>query len=99
MQTFTRDTILQGVDLTYIGTDKFKTGYLSACLTAPLSKKTAAYNAVLPSVLRRGTSTYPDMESIAAALDEMYGAEIEPVVRKRGEAQSISYLQSLIVHK
>ena len=94
MQTFTRDTILQGVDLTYIGTDKFKTGYLSACLTAPLSKKTAAYNAVLPSVLRRGTSTYPDMESIAAALDEMYGAEIEPVVRKRGEAQIFGFVSS-----
>ena len=96
MQMFTRDTILPGVDLTYIGSDKFKTGYLSACLSAPLTRKTASYNAVLPKVLRRGTSTFPDMESISAVLDSLYGATVEPVVGKRGETQIFGFVCSFV---
>lgn len=96
MQTFIRETILYGVELTYINTDKFKTGYLSACLNMPLKKATASKNAVLPFVLRRGTSTHTDMEQIAAALDELYGAKISPVVRKRGEAQLIGFSASFV---
>ncbi len=96
MQMFTRDTILPAVDLTYIGSDKFKTGYLSAYLTAPLTRKSASYNAVLPKVLRRGTSTFPDMESISAVLDSLYGATIQPVIKKRGEAQTFGFVSSFV---
>ena len=46
---------------------------------------TAAENAVLPYVLRRGTKSLPDMRRISERLDALYGAEIEPSVRKRGE--------------
>ena len=99
MQNFLRETILQGVDLTYIQTDKFKTGYLAAYLTAPLTGKTAAKNAVLPYVLRRGTTSHPNMESISAALDELYGASVNPVVRKRGEAQLFGFTASFVDDK
>lgn len=91
MSVFFREEILQGVNLTYINTEKFKTGYLSACLVAPLREDTAGKNAVLPSVLRRGTSTYPDMDSISAFLDSLYGATIDPVVRKVGETQVFGF--------
>ena len=52
---------------------------------APLKEETAAENALIPHVLRRGTQAHPDMESISAALDELYGGAIEPAVRKKGE--------------
>lgn len=89
MQNVLRREIAQGVNLTCVTAYKFKTGCLSITLMTQLSKKTASLNAVLPSVLRRGTSRYPDMESIEAALDDLYGARIEPVVRKKGEIQCI----------
>lgn len=91
MQDFIRETVLSGVDLYYIGTDKFKTGYMTVNLVTPLRQDTASLGAVLPSVLRRGTSTHPDMEQISAALDDLYGAQIEPLVYKRGEAQLIGF--------
>jgi len=50
-----------------------------------LSRETAAGSALLPRVLRRGSTEFPDLQSIAAALDESYGARIEPFVRKKGE--------------
>ena len=94
MSVFFREEILQGVNLTYINTEKFKTGYLSACLVAPLREDTAGKNAVLPSVLRRGTSTYPDMDSISAFLDSLYG-HTDPVVRKMGRPRSLAFRRSL----
>jgi predicted Zn-dependent peptidase len=80
---------MRGVNLTCVNAYKFKTGCLAMTFLVPLDKKTVAFNAVLPSVLRRGTSSHPDIESLAATLDELYGARIEPVVRKKGEVQCI----------
>jgi predicted Zn-dependent peptidase len=39
----------------------------------------------MPRVLRRGCAELPDMERITEALDELYGARVEPIVRKKGE--------------
>ena len=83
-----RREIMPGVALTCVKTDKCKTGCLSITLLTQLSRETAAHNALLPMVLRRGTASLPDMESIAARLDMLYGARVEPQVRKLGEIQA-----------
>ena len=44
------------VNLDYVHSDKFKTGTLSVQLITPINEKTASFGALLPSVLRRGTS-------------------------------------------
>ena len=85
------DTIFPDVRLTSITTDKFKTGCISVNLIGALSRETAASWALLPRVLRRGCEEYPGMESIAAALDDLYGARIEPIVRKKGELHSVGF--------
>ncbi len=95
MQQFRRE-ILPGVWLTCLRTDKFKTGLLSLHLLTALRRETAARNALLPSVLRRGTAQLPDMEAIAAQLDRLYGARIEPIVRKKGEIQSLGFWADFI---
>jgi len=81
--------IFPNVRLTCITTDMFKTGCMSINLIGGLSGETASLSALMPRVLRRGCEDYPDMERIAAALDELYGARIEPAVRKKGEMQSV----------
>ena len=43
-----RSFIMPDVALTYIPTDKFKTGYLSLSLLRPLDRREAALNSLLP---------------------------------------------------
>ena len=85
----TRQTIMDNVYLTYIPSEKFKTSFLSAQMVAPLTKETAALNALLVNVLNRGTVSCPDMASLSARLDQLYGARLEPVVRKKGSTSRI----------
>ncbi|PKM72467.1 MAG: insulinase family protein [Firmicutes bacterium HGW-Firmicutes-16] len=83
------ELIMSNVVLTCLQTDKFKTNCLSVNLLTPLSRETAAKNALIPAVLCRGTATLPDMAAIASKLDSLYGARIKPFIRKKGEIQVI----------
>ena len=88
-----RTEIMQNVFLTYLPASKFKTSVLSAHLVTPLSKETASANALLPAVLRRGTMRCPDMESLSAALDTLYGAQtIIPFARRANASVSALWL-------
>lgn len=80
-----RKEILPGVWLTALENDKFKTGCLSISLLTQLDRETAAMNALIPYVLRRGSRNHTDMQALATELDGLYGSYIEPVVRKIGE--------------
>ena len=91
-----RKEIMQNVYLTYLPARKFKTCLLSAHLVTPLARETASYNALLPAVLRRGTMRCPDMESLSAAMDTLYGASIDYTVRKKGERQCIGFVANCI---
>lgn len=96
MSAVTRDQLLPGVFLTSVHTEKFKSSTLSMTLLTPLKKETAAVNALIPYLLRRGSETHPDMQSLAAALDQLYGGSIEPAVRKRGEIQCVGFVGSFL---
>ena len=91
---FRREEILPGVFLTALRTDKFKTAVLSLSLLAQLDAETASMNALIPSVLRRGTVRCPDMDSLAAYMDGLYGLRAEPVVRCIGEIQAPGFVAS-----
>lgn len=86
-----RDEILPGVFLTCLQTDKFKTGLLSVSLLTRLCREEASMNTLIPNVLRRGTVHYGDMDALAARLDSLYGARIEPYARKMGEIQTVGF--------
>lgn len=88
----TRREILPGVWFTALRTDKFKTGVLSVTLLSQLSRETAAMNACIPSVLRRGTALLPDMDAVAEKLNSLYGAVITPLVRRIGEIQGWGFV-------
>ncbi len=91
-----RRELFPGVWLRAVHTGKFKSSYLSVTLLAPLDRETAGANALIPEVLRRGTAIHSDMESLSAALDELYGGAIEPAVRKRGETQCVGFAASFL---
>ena len=94
--TLNRNEILPGVWLTCITTDKFKSGCLSVHMITQLQRETASMNALIPMVLRRGCKSYPDMESFAGRLDDLYGAGISPSIRKLGEVQAIGLIADFV---
>ena len=89
-----RIEIMPGVCLTHLQSDKFKTALISISMLSQLCRENASLNALVPFVLRRGTVKYSDMEKISCRLDELYGAEIEPIVRRVGEIQAVGFVAS-----
>lgn len=98
-----RTQILPNVFLTSVQTDKFKTGCFSLNLLRPLCRGEASANALIPSVLLRGSKQYPDIRSISARLDELYGASMGTLIRKKGEVQFVGffadYLEDELAHE
>ncbi len=91
---YSRSKLMHGVFLTHIQSNKFKTACLSLNLVAQLKRETAAMNAMIPAVLRRGTTRHPDMEKLSQRMDELYGAAVEPIVRRVGEIQCMGFFAS-----
>ena len=96
---FYRNEIMPFVYLTCLQTGKFKTGCLSINLLTQLCRENAAKNAIIPRVLLRGTQKHPDMDSLSAAMDELYGARIISMTRKLGEIQSVGLYAGFIDDK
>lgn len=92
----TRSQLAGGVYLTYLPAKKFKTSLLSAQFVVPLRWETASANALLAAILRRGTAASPDMGALSRRLDDLYGARVDVTIRKKGEAQCVGFVASLI---
>ena len=80
-----RTELLPGVYLRVVPAQKFKTACMSVNFLQPLSRQTAPVNALLPSVLLRGTRQYPGIRQISEHLDDLYGASLGTLVRKKGD--------------
>lgn len=91
-----RQMLMDNVYLTCIPSEKFKTSFFSAQMVMPLKKETAGLNALLVNVLSRGTLRFPDMRTLSAQLDQLYGARLEPTVRKKGENQVFGFVASCV---
>lgn len=88
--------VKQGIKLHTINTDKFKTNIIAVFLTTPISRENVTYNAVISSILRRGSQTMPTQEQISKDLEEMYGASFDCGLDKTGDNHIIKfYLESI----
>ena len=81
-------TLSPGVTLRICRDTRFKQGCLSFQLVRKMDKAESALNALLPSVLLRGTNHCPDLRAITEYLDELYGASVSPLVRRTGDYQT-----------
>ena len=91
-----RIQLANGVELVTAQTGQFKTGLFTVTLTVPLREETATANALIPDVLYRGSRKHPDIVSLSAATDYLYGAAMEVGVRQRGESQCVCLQCSFI---
>ena len=84
------------MEVTKLKTNKFKTNLCALFITVPLNKETVTKNALLVSVLRRGTKNLNTQEDIAKKLEGMYGAGFNCGVDKTGEYYILKfYLETL----
>ena len=82
IQTF---SLAPGVTLRCCPESRFKHACLSVQFVTPMAQDTAAMNALLPAVLLRGCQSAPDLRSITARLDDLYGASVSTLVRRVGD--------------
>ena len=88
--------IKKGIKLHTIETNKFKTNLIAVMLTTKLERETVTKNALIPTILRRGTVNMPTQEAINKKLEEMYGATFDCGVDKTGDNQILKfYLESV----
>ena len=79
--------ILPGITLRCFRDTRFKQSALSFQLLRPMTQEEAACNALLPAILLRGCTTYPDLQQITQRLDDLYGASVSTLVRRIGDYQ------------
>lgn len=87
--TFSTWELGPGVRLHVAPTDKFKTVRIRIALQTPLDRATATANALVPMVLRRGSTRHPTLRDIARHLEGLYGSAFGLDTRKIGEYQIV----------
>jgi len=87
---------LNRIRLHVMPTKRFKTFSISLFAGLPLSKETVTPVALIPFVLRRGTSSTPETIAFRERLDEQYGAGFGFDVYKRGDAQIVQFRMDVI---
>lgn len=86
----------KGIKLHQIQTDKFKTNLMAVFLTTSLKRETVTQNALISSVLRRGSKNMPSQEQISKEMEEMYGAAFDCGLDKTGDNQVLKfYLETI----
>jgi len=80
------------IDVYINNTDKFKTNYIHLDIVRPLSDENeVSKNALIPYILYRGSKKYPTNQDISHRLDELYGADLNVSVARRGENQLLRF--------
>ena len=84
-----RETLCDGVFFSSITDSKFKHNRITVNLLTDLQEDTAADNAVVPYILRKGSAAWPDFTLLNRRLCELYGASLSCGVGKYGGRQSL----------
>jgi len=92
-------TLREGVSLTVLSTDKFKSNLMIVELRCPLKKETATHNSLITNVLSRCCREYPTLRQFNVALEELYAADLDAYVSKIGEVQKVCFKLSCIENK
>ena len=91
--------IKQGIKAHMIKTDLFKTDMISTIITVPLTRENVTKNALIVSMLRRGTANLKTQTEISRALENLYGAAFECGIDKYGDNQILRFYMDSINDK
>lgn len=88
---YKKEEIKKGIQLHLLKTDKFKTNLTAVFLTTKLNRNTITENALISTILRRGSKNMPTQEDISIELEEMYGASFDCGLDKTGDNQVLKF--------
>lgn len=97
--TYSREALSDGIVLTSVTDERFKTNYITINLITNLSSDTAAVNAVIPFILSKSNSKYNTITELNKKLTSLYGSNISGDIFKIGDSQGISLSASCIADK
>lgn len=83
--------IKQGIKLHMIKSNKFKTNLIAIFITSELTRENITKNALISSILRRGTKNMTSQEEISKQMEEMYGASYDCGLEKIGDNQVLKF--------
>ena len=93
---YIKEEIKKGVTVHKINTNKFKTNLYAVFIATPLKRENVTKNALITSILRRGSKNIPSQDMISKKLEEMYGATFDCGIEKTGDNQIIKfYLETI----
>lgn len=81
----------QGIKAHFIQTNNFKTNMISIIITVPLLRENVTKNALMVSLLRRGSNNLKTQKDISIALENLYGAAFECGIDKYGDNQILKF--------
>ena len=88
---YKENELKKGIKIHTINTDKFKTNLMSVFLTTKLERENVTKNAVISSILRRGSKIMTSQEEISKKMEEMYGASFDCGLDKTGDNQVLKF--------
>lgn len=91
MMQYKEQELKKGIKLHTIKTDKFKTNLIAVFLTTKLTRENVTKNALISTLLRRGSKTMKTQEDISKQMEEMYGASFDCGLDKTGDNQVIKF--------
>lgn len=91
MSKIERQQICDAVTFNTIKESRFKTMRISVTAFLPLSKATAADNALMSLVMTRSCNKYPDFTILSRKLSSLYGASLSSGFSKMGDTQALTF--------
>lgn len=91
--------IKQGIKAHLIKTNLFKTNMISCLITVPLTRENVTKNALIVSMLRRGTANFKTQLDLSRELENLYGAAFECGIDKYGDNQILRFYTDSIDDK
>ena len=82
---YIKEKIKDGVNLHLIINDNFKTDFTVVFLSVPLEKEYVTKNALLPAVIKDGSTSFPNYKKLTEELEMMYGASFDCGIDKNGD--------------
>ena len=80
-----------GITLYILPDSRFKTNYISLSFLCDMTEENAAPSHLLPMVLGRGSTTYPDLGAINRALEMIWDGTLDSGTGRMGETRSIGF--------
>lgn len=96
---FCKEKVCDGIELSVMECDKFKSGVIAFSLSVPLSKEAVAHGLILSGMLRRGSKSYPSMAALNRRLDELYGSYVEIKSAHHADTLSLTVIAEVLGDK